>query len=76
MTDDGHRNTPGLPANIEEFNKAAGLVFAQLYAAFPEHIDIDQVAIASAAHQRRGQHPRPALIKSRADPPHRAAKPI
>jgi len=35
MTDKGRR-TPELPANIEEFIKAAGLIFAQLYAAFPE----------------------------------------
>jgi hypothetical protein len=36
------------PANIAEFNKIAGLVFAQLYAQFPKMIDIDRYAIAKA----------------------------
>jgi hypothetical protein len=48
MTDDGSRKTSGLPANIDEFNKAAGLIFAQLYAAFPSPVDIDQAAMARA----------------------------
>ncbi len=48
MTNEGSRKTPGMPANIEEFNKAAGLIFAQLYAAFPDQTDIDQTAIAKA----------------------------
>ena len=38
-----------LPANIEEFNTIAGLVFAQLYKAFPVRLDLlDRQAIASA----------------------------
>jgi hypothetical protein len=38
----------GPPANIQEFNRIAGLVFAQLYAQFPATIDIDRIAIAKA----------------------------
>jgi hypothetical protein len=34
------------PANIVEFNRIAGLVFAQLYVQFPVVIDIDRQAIA------------------------------
>jgi hypothetical protein len=48
MGDDGQDRTPVVPANIDEFNQAVGLIFAQLYAAFPEPIDIDQPAIAKA----------------------------
>jgi hypothetical protein len=38
----------GPPANVTEFNQIVGLVFAQLYAQFPTHIDVDQSAIAKA----------------------------
>jgi hypothetical protein len=48
MTDDDRRKTPELPANIDEFNKAAGLILLQLYAKVPEPINIDYVAIARA----------------------------
>jgi hypothetical protein len=37
-----------VPSNIEEFNRAAGLIFAQLYKAFPNPTDIDQIAIGKA----------------------------
>ena len=37
-----------VPSNIEEFNRAAGLIFAQLYKAFPNPTDIDQIAIGRA----------------------------
>jgi hypothetical protein len=38
-----------LPANIEEFNTIAGLIFAQLYKAFPVRLDLlDRQAIATA----------------------------
>lgn len=38
-----------LPPNVEEFNIIAGLIFAQLYQAFPVVVDlIDRVAIAKA----------------------------
>jgi hypothetical protein len=36
------------PSNIEEFNRVAGLVFAQLYSSFPTVVDIDRGAIAKA----------------------------
>jgi hypothetical protein len=36
------------PANIVEFNRIAGLVFAQLYKQFPSPVDIDRLAIANA----------------------------
>jgi hypothetical protein len=39
---------PELPANIQEFNKIAGLIFAQLYKAFPRAEDIDRNGIAEA----------------------------
>jgi|ERR1700758_5027657 hypothetical protein len=39
---------PGEPPNIEEFNTIAGLIFAQLYEAFPVPIDIDTEGIARA----------------------------
>jgi hypothetical protein len=48
MTDDDRRKTPELPANVDEFNKAAGLILLQLYASFPEPINIDHAAIARA----------------------------
>lgn len=35
-------------ANIEEFNVIAGMIFAQLYKAFPRGADIDQLTIATA----------------------------
>ena len=41
-------SSSGPPANIQEFNRIAGLVFAQLYAQFPATIDIDRCAIAKA----------------------------
>jgi hypothetical protein len=41
-------SSSGPPANIIEFNRIAGLVFAQLYAQFPAIIDIDRQAIAAA----------------------------
>jgi hypothetical protein len=41
-------SSSGPPANITEFNRIAGLVFAQLYAQFPAVIDIDRQAIANA----------------------------
>jgi hypothetical protein len=37
-----------VPANVEEFNKIAGLIFAQLYKAFPFIEDIDSHEIARA----------------------------
>lgn len=39
---------PRSPPNIEEFNQFAGLVFAQLYKAFPLPEDIDKAKIAEA----------------------------
>lgn len=39
---------PGLPSNVEEFNIVAGLVFGQLYKAFPVLIDLNREAIAEA----------------------------
>jgi hypothetical protein len=36
---------PELPANIQEFNIIVGLIFAQLYKAFPVRVEIDHVAI-------------------------------
>ncbi len=48
MGDDGQRRTPIVPANIDEFNKAAGLILTQLYAALPGRIDIDRPDIAKA----------------------------
>src|SRR5262245_57683524 len=41
-------SSSGPPANIQEFNRIAGLVFAQLYAQFPTEVDIDRQAIANA----------------------------
>jgi hypothetical protein len=37
-----------LPSNIQEFNIVAGLVFGQLYKAFPVLIDLDRDALAEA----------------------------
>jgi hypothetical protein len=37
-----------LPPNIQEFNKVVGLVFAQLYEAFPQTKNLDRAAIAKA----------------------------
>jgi hypothetical protein len=42
------RGMSDVPSNIEEFNRVAGLVFAQLYKAFPNPTDIDQIAIMRA----------------------------
>jgi hypothetical protein len=39
---------PDTPANVEEFNTIAGLIFAQLYRAFPGVEDIDRESIAKA----------------------------
>ena len=36
------------PKNIQEFNTIAGLIFAQLYVAFPVLVDIDRNSIAQA----------------------------
>jgi hypothetical protein len=36
------------PANIQEFNQIAALVFAQLYKAFPDLVNINRPAIAVA----------------------------
>ncbi len=35
-----------IAANIQEFNTIAGLIFAQLYRAFPILVDIDRDSIA------------------------------
>jgi hypothetical protein len=35
-----------VPANIQEFNQVAGLIFAQLYKIFPRIEDIDRNGIA------------------------------
>lgn len=37
-----------VPANVEEFSKIAGLIFAQLYEAFPVTVNIDSDAVAEA----------------------------
>jgi hypothetical protein len=37
-----------VPLNIQEFNTITGLIFAQLYKAFPANEDIDKVGIAKA----------------------------
>jgi len=37
---------PETPANIQEFNTTAGLIFAQLYRAFPVAQDVDRKSIA------------------------------
>jgi hypothetical protein len=39
---------PEVPANICEFNQIAGLIFAQLYKAFPRIEDVDRNGIAEA----------------------------
>jgi hypothetical protein len=39
---------PEAPPNIQEFNLIAGLIFAQLYQAFPVVEDVDQAEIARA----------------------------
>jgi hypothetical protein len=39
---------PDTPANIQEFNAIAGLIFVQLYRAFPGIEDIDRKGIAKA----------------------------
>jgi hypothetical protein len=39
---------PEVPLNIQEFNTIAGLIFAQLYKAFPVVEDIDRAGIAKA----------------------------
>jgi hypothetical protein len=39
---------PDTPANVQEFNTVAGLIFAQLYRAFPGVEDIDRKSIAKA----------------------------
>jgi hypothetical protein len=39
---------PETPPNIDDFNKIAALVFAQLYREFPVPIDIDRAGIAKA----------------------------
>jgi hypothetical protein len=39
---------PEVPANIQEFNTIAGLIFAQLYEAFPIVVNIDNSRIAKA----------------------------
>jgi len=38
----------GNPANIQEFNTIAGLIFAQLYQNFPILVDVDKAAVAKA----------------------------
>jgi hypothetical protein len=40
--------TSELPANIREFNEITGVIFAQLYAAFPDLLDIDPGTVAKA----------------------------
>ena len=37
-----------LPPNMQDFNTVVGLIFAQLYKAFPEAINIDRFAVARA----------------------------
>ena len=37
---------PKIPPNIREFNEVTGVIFAQLYAAFPDLIDINADAVA------------------------------
>jgi hypothetical protein len=37
-----------LPTNIEQFNRISALVFARLYQAFPNLVDIDMTEIAKA----------------------------
>jgi hypothetical protein len=39
---------PQTPANIDDFNKIAALVFAQLYREFPVPVDINREVIAKA----------------------------
>ena len=39
---------PELPRNIQEFNTIVGLVFGQLYRAFPEVKDLDRLAVEKA----------------------------
>jgi hypothetical protein len=39
---------PELPSNIEEFNIIAGIIFAQLYRAFPVRVPIDIAPIGKA----------------------------
>jgi hypothetical protein len=39
---------PETPPNIDDFNKIAALVFAQLYREFPIPVDIDRAGIAKA----------------------------
>jgi hypothetical protein len=40
--------SPEIPANIQEFNTIAALIFAQLYRAFPIMADLDKNAIGKA----------------------------
>jgi hypothetical protein len=37
-----------VPLNVQEFNQVAGLIFAQLYRAFPGAVDINRAGIAEA----------------------------
>jgi hypothetical protein len=58
-----------VPSNIQEFNTVAGLIFAQLYRAFPVHKDIERAGIAKAmavAEDAWKNHPLP-LGRSFAD---------
>jgi hypothetical protein len=44
------------PANIREFNEITGVIFAQLYAAFPDLTDINADRVAQAlGHSRQDQ---------------------
>src|SRR6516225_5247332 len=47
------------PPNIQEFNTIAGLIFAQLYGAFPVVVDIDRNAIAKAMDVPDGNYKLP-----------------
>ncbi len=39
---------PRIPSNIREFNEVTGVIFAQLYAAFPDLVDINADVVAQA----------------------------
>jgi hypothetical protein len=56
---------PETPANIDDFNKIVGLIFAQLYRAFPAPVDIDRHAIARALGVPDGEWPTYAMPSGR-----------
>jgi hypothetical protein len=48
IEDAGNLSVSDVPLNIQEFNAISGLIFAQLYNAFPRIEDVERQRIASA----------------------------